>query len=114
VSGFDGRGLVVSGAWFSGPRFCDLTTGQVSAIAPRVADLYPAAVLAPDGHTLAIARSDGVIVIWDLDAGRERAFLKDHSGLVWALAFAPDGQRLASGGNDLTARLWKVPSAAAP
>jgi WD40 repeat protein len=110
----EGRGLVVWGASLSGPRFCDLTTGRVSDVAPGASGLYPAVALAPDGRTLAIARGDGAIVVWELDAGRERTVLKGHRGLVWALAFASDGQRLASGGNDMTVRLWNVPSAAVP
>ena len=108
----DGRGLVVSGACLSGPRFCNLTTGRVSAVAPGISDLYPAGALAPDGRTLAIARGDGSILIWDLDAGQERAILKGHRSLVWALAFSPDGRRLASGGHDQAVRLWDVPLAA--
>ena len=108
----DGRGLVVSGACLLGPRFCDLTTGRVSAIAPGLSGLYPAVALSPDGRTLAIARADGAIVVWDLDARREQAILKGHRGLVWAMAFSPDSRRLASGGNDMTVRLWNMPSAA--
>jgi WD40 repeat protein len=41
--------------------------------------------------------------------GNEIASLKGHTA-VRALAFAPDGKTLASGGEDLTLRVWEVPS----
>jgi WD40 repeat protein len=47
--------------------------------------------LARDGHTMAAAARDGVVV-WDLVTGAERSKLP-HS--YWALAFAPDGRTLA-------------------
>ena len=64
---------------------------------------HPAAVdeilVLPDGHRAISADRDGVVVVWDLDEGRELAWLR-MGGAVLALAASPDGQWIAAGGRD--------------
>src|SRR5262249_12678080 len=49
------------------------------------------------------------ILVWDLAAGRERAWLQGHESHVISLALAPDGLSLASGGlHDRAIVLWDL------
>jgi WD40 repeat protein len=51
----------------------------------------------PDGRTLAVSSfRSREIILWDIEAGRERMRLRGHSAFVFTLAFAPDGRSLAS------------------
>ena len=65
------------------------------------------AVLAfsPDGSQLAIARSGGVVYLWDARKGNLIANLGDYSQSVLSVAFSPDGSRLATA-SDGMARLY--------
>lgn len=54
----------------------------------------------PDGRTLASGDPDGVIGLWDVESGIQRARLERSEKVVWSVAFSPDGQRVASGSND--------------
>ncbi|MCS6911719.1 MAG: Uma2 family endonuclease [Myxococcota bacterium] len=78
-----------------------------AAMTPSGAALEVCCVAAaPDGTTLAVGGTDGVVRLWDLRTGRLRAELCGHEGQVLSLAFSPSGQRLASGGSDQTVCLW--------
>ena len=69
-----------------------------------------AVAVAPDGTWLASASEDGMVRIWDVATGRERAVLHGHTGAVSAVAVAPDGSWLASASDDGTVRIWDVAS----
>jgi WD40 repeat protein len=55
----------------------------------------------PDGGTLASAGgtvgSRGVVTLWDVATGQQRAALEGHPDPIWCLAFRRDGRMLASG-----------------
>lgn len=54
----------------------------------------------PDGGTLASGDPDGVIGLWDVASGIQRARLERSQKVVWSITFSPDGSRVASGSND--------------
>lgn len=60
----------------------------------------------PDGATLAATYGSGMVKLWDLTTGQERASMDAHKGHARALAFSPDGKILASGGDDKIIKLW--------
>jgi hypothetical protein len=69
---------------------------------------YEQLALAPDGHTLAAARSDHVLEVWDLDTGAQLLRRSGFEAPVRCLAFAPDGKVVASGHADSTILVWDL------
>lgn len=56
-----------------------------------------AIAFSPDGKTLATGGEGGIIHLWDLGMGKNRADLRSDGHAILSLAFSPDGTRLASG-----------------
>jgi WD40 repeat protein len=65
----------------------------------------PITAMAGAGATAATASGDGVVIVWDLPAGKPRHTLKAQ-GPVRALAIPADGKQLATSGDDAVVRLW--------
>jgi WD40 repeat protein/DNA-binding SARP family transcriptional activator len=61
----------------------------------------------PDGRWIAAA-GDGHAIVWDATTGSPYAALYGHSSFVTGIDWSADSAMLATGGNDGTARLWKV------
>ena len=75
---------------------------------PRAAPLHAAALCA-SGRTAASAGSDGLLRLWDVEAGACVAALSAHSGAgIRALALSPDGGLALTGGEDFGAVAWDV------
>ena len=75
---------------------------------PRAAPLH-AAALCSSGRTAATAGSDGLLRLWDVEAGACVAALSAHSGAgVRALALSADGGVALTGGEDFGAVAWDV------
>ena len=60
----------------------------------------------PDGRALAARGADKSVHVWDINAGKEIAQLKGHTGRIETVAFAANGKTLASGAGDTTILLW--------
>jgi WD40 repeat protein/serine/threonine protein kinase len=60
-----------------------------------------------DGRTLATARTDGTIKLWDTVSQKETGILKAHGGWPCAL-YTPDGKTLIYEGADKSITLWDV------
>lgn len=75
---------------------------------PRAAPLH-AARLCSSGRTAATAGSDGLLRLWDVEAGACVAALSAHSGAgIRALALSADGGVALTGGEDFGAVAWDV------
>ena len=61
-----------------------------------------------DGTQLAGGGRDGVIYIWDADAGDFITTLTGHTDNVRHLTWSSDGTRLATAGDDGSLRLWNA------
>ncbi len=72
----------------------------------------PAAVTAlaisPDGNLLVAGGDDGLIRLWDPQAGQLLQSWPGHEGSVETLVISPDGAFLVSGGADKTVRVWDL------
>src|SRR6266511_2629982 len=66
-----------------------------------------ALAFSPDSKVLASGHKDKMVLLWDVQTGKEIAALK-HTDQVHAVAFAPDGKLLATGSDDANApiKLW--------
>jgi WD40 repeat protein len=108
----DGSTLVSGGA-HDGARIWDVSTGRKWEVAAAVDGFIKAAEFAPDGRTLLVVRTGGVIEQCDVATGRELARTKIGSDNI-RVAFCADGRFMASGGADAKLRVWDLgPSIAA-
>jgi WD40 repeat protein len=80
---------------------------------PRQSLSVRSLAFSPDGALLAIARTDGRIALWGVEAGRGLGFLQANERGLQSIAFSNDGRRLATGGIDGCLRLWDVAQALA-
>jgi WD40 repeat protein len=65
-----------------------------------------------DDGTLVSAGNDGLLRVWDVASGQERARIQGHARTVDGLAVSPDRRLLASSGRDGELKLWRLPSGA--
>jgi WD40 repeat protein len=68
----------------------------------------------PDGRTVAVGGSDGVIRLWAARTGKKLGDLTGHQGEPRTLVFSADGRRLVTGSADSTALVWDVAALAKP
>jgi hypothetical protein len=69
---------------------------------------------ARDGRSLAVAREDHRIQIWDTLTGKLRWQRGGFTASVEALTFSPDGRRLVTGHADSTILVWDVAAVTRP
>jgi WD40 repeat protein len=62
----------------------------------------------PDGRTLIVARTSGLIQLWNLTDWREQATIKEHPEIENCAAISPDGRFVARGGSDGIVRAWDI------
>jgi WD40 repeat protein len=83
-------------------RLWDTATGKERVQLPGMKDLDTNASFSPDGKTVAFARlepdetSREEVVLWDVEAGKERIVLRTPEGVRTA-SFSPDGKVLFTG-----------------
>lgn len=64
----------------------------------------------PDGETLAIGDSNGVLKLWETDTGQEIRELVGHQSLISDIIFSPDGRLLVSSSFDQHIIIWDLAS----
>ena len=64
----------------------------------------------PDGRSVISGGSDRILILWDIDSGKELAVYDEHIGKVKCLAVSPDGRFVLSGGDDRCLLLWDIAS----
>lgn len=67
-----------------------------------------ALAVSPDQRTMAIARCDGTIGLYETATGQRRRDLPGHGVPCHVLAFTRDGSRLLTGGADHSVLVWDV------
>lgn len=106
----DGK-LVATGAGDSHVRIMRLSpTGRLSSLSTLTTP-SSAVVFSPDGHLLATAGRDGIVVLWDIsDPGQPvpRAPLNGQSSWSTPVAFTDDGRTLAVAEGDGGVQLWDI------
>ncbi|HEY5315970.1 MAG TPA: c-type cytochrome domain-containing protein, partial [Pirellulales bacterium] len=65
------------------------------------------AALRKNSNQLVSAAADGVVILWEVVAGKQVRQFK-HGGPVAALAVRPDGERIATAGADKVTKLWNT------
>jgi WD40 repeat protein len=109
----DGK-LIASGTGGTGNSFpaylWNAETGkQVQTIAGHQRDVT-SVHFTPDGKRLLTAGLDGLLIVWDVETGKElKRMGKVGSGVIYHAALSPDGKRaLTAGYTDRTVRLWDL------
>jgi WD40 repeat protein len=88
----DGRTLASGGDVTA--RLWDLATKQTTTV--LTGETYVTSMaLSPDGHTLAMADSDGTVSLWTIATGQITT-LTGFSGSLQSVAFSPNGRTLAT------------------
>jgi WD40 repeat protein len=62
----------------------------------------------PDRTSLAVGTDAGSLMLWDLEADRERFRIQGHETLIERVAWDPAGRLIATASRDRTVRLWNA------
>ena len=112
----DGQNLAFGGAF---PRGSDLppdnlvvwnlTTGKKRQFESEPHTYEPNALtFSPDGRTVAGGGGDGVVRLFEVATGKERARFVGHKGQISAVTFSNSGRWLASASPDAPIFIWDV------
>jgi WD40 repeat protein len=107
----DGRHLIYSRK--DALHLLDLKTGEETRRFEGVGKYAFLVAFSPDGtHVAASVRAAGHsedwVQCWEVSTGKSVRVFEGHKGQITSLAFSPDGQHVLSGGEDKTARLWRL------
>jgi RNA polymerase sigma factor (sigma-70 family) len=69
---------------------------------------YENIALAPDGRTLATARGDKTLQLWDLLTGKELMRQSNYAGSVQTMTFSPNSKYLATSHEEGVILIWDV------
>jgi sugar lactone lactonase YvrE len=85
-------------------RVWDARTGE-ELLTRGHAEAVSSLCFSPDGKRLASASQQGMVKVWDAQAGQEVVSFRGHDSYIYSVCFSPDGKRLASASAD-NVRVW--------
>lgn len=95
-------------------RVWDTKTGDVRFLLSGHSKPIFKIVTGPAGRNSALTLGrDGAVLLWDLETGSRILTLNVHSDDVFDAAFSSTGEFLVTTSRDRTARVWRIPAAAA-
>src|SRR5262249_49771293 len=65
-----------------------------------------AVAYSPDGRTIAIGHTSGIITLNDAESGKRLRSCSGHQGVGFDISFRPDGRSFVSGSRDGSCRVW--------
>lgn len=106
-------GRLIAGFVDGSIRVWDLADGTLMQTIQTGAESITALGIAPDGSLLAVANTEGVILLYPLSGSQIESLpivrYRGHTGQVNAVDFSRTGELIASAGNDGTVRIWETP-----
>src|SRR5262249_44445503 len=66
-----------------------------------------AVTFTPDGKRALSGQGNGILALWDLEAGKEVPGWGGHKGAVTGVALSADGKRAISASYDQTIKVWE-------
>ena len=107
----DGKRLFSGNAY--GPGVWDVETGKLLRGLGTNDGVVSAAAFSADGRRVAWGTYNGVVRLWDLDAGKEiqhfaSTGVMDSIGMAKSIVISPDGRSVLVASDDRKARVWDV------
>jgi WD40 repeat protein len=107
----DGKKLFSGNAY--GPAVWDVETGKLLQGLGTNDGVVSAAAFSADGRRVAWGTYNGVVRLWDLDAGKEiqhfaSTGVMDYVGMAKSIVISPDGRSVLVASDDRKARVWDV------
>lgn len=87
-----------------------LPVGTTLQVLQMRTNLVPSLAWSSDGTRLAVAGSDGVVSIWQMDSREPLSFSAGEEQEITVVAWSPDSTRLAVASNDCVIRIWDAAS----
>ena len=116
----DNRWLAIANRDVGNVEFREPETGKIVSTLMGEAGkggTFRSLTFSPDAHLIASRSRDDtnddaeIIVVWDVESGKQVACLRGHTGYIYRLCFSPCSSFLASGGEeDGTVLVWDVGS----
>lgn len=103
------KGIFATGSWDNTIRFWSANGEKIRVLEGHNAGIFNVA-FSPDGNTLISVHYDETIVEWDVDTGKIRKRIKEHTSSVRGVAFCPDskGDIYATASYDKSIRVWSL------
>jgi WD40 repeat protein/serine/threonine protein kinase len=86
------------------------TTGEAMRVNASGGGVTQIGFLDAGAAVLSLGLGETGVRLWDAETGRERSFLRGHSGNVSRFALSRDERRLTTSGTDGTVRIWDLAS----